>query len=179
LIDAETDELRGEEAFRRILLWRTGAFESLPPEPSRPRTIFKSHNALLLESAHAFDESQSQNAGAPEEAKQDTLLAQLQNVGGVEFMLAMVPGEETPRVVRGLENPKTMTVWARQNLERFRALGDRLKAGPLESVEGLGPQRHVALASRGDNELCVGWQPSLGVNEIAERMRKVLSLWTC
>ena len=55
LVDAETDGARGEEAFRKILSWRTGSFETLPAEPSRAQTIFKSYNALLLETAQAVD----------------------------------------------------------------------------------------------------------------------------
>src|SRR5947207_10714761 len=41
LVDSEADDLRGEPAFHKILAWRTGKFETLPAEPSRPRTIFK------------------------------------------------------------------------------------------------------------------------------------------
>src|SRR3989475_2735678 len=55
LVDAETDGARGEEAFQKILAWKAGSFETLPAEPSRARTIFKSYNALLLESAQALD----------------------------------------------------------------------------------------------------------------------------
>src|SRR6266576_2270269 len=61
LIDAEAGELTGEAAFQGILSWRTGVFETLPAEPTRNRTINKSYNALLLESAQAFDESQHTN----------------------------------------------------------------------------------------------------------------------
>ena len=34
LIDAEVEDLRGETAFHRILAWKTGGFESLPPNPT-------------------------------------------------------------------------------------------------------------------------------------------------
>src|SRR3984957_15178409 len=51
LIDAETEGGRGEAAFQRLLAWKAGTFENLPPEPERERTIQKSVNALLLESA--------------------------------------------------------------------------------------------------------------------------------
>ena len=57
LIDAETDGARGEAALQRTLAWRTGSFETLPPEPARERTIHKPVNALLLESAQSFDET--------------------------------------------------------------------------------------------------------------------------
>src|SRR4029077_14377400 len=56
LIDAEAEGARGEAAFRRILEWKSGTFESLPAEPGRERTIHKSVNALLLETAQAMDE---------------------------------------------------------------------------------------------------------------------------
>src|SRR5207244_4171414 len=39
LIDAEAGDLRGEAAFQKILSWKMGSFETLPPEPSRARTI--------------------------------------------------------------------------------------------------------------------------------------------
>jgi CheY-like chemotaxis protein len=51
----------GRSARRRCLsknsaLESAGNFEFLPAEPHRPRTIFKSYNALLLETAQAIDE---------------------------------------------------------------------------------------------------------------------------
>src|SRR6266567_5172437 len=60
LIDAEAGDLRAEAAFQKILSWKAGSFETLPAEPSRPRTIFKSYNGLLLESAQAIDESRGE-----------------------------------------------------------------------------------------------------------------------
>src|SRR6266550_4513920 len=57
LIDAEAEELKAEPEFYKILSWKAGSFETLAAEPSRPRTIFKSYNALLLETAQALDES--------------------------------------------------------------------------------------------------------------------------
>lgn len=180
VIDAEADSLRGEEAFRKILSWRAGHFESLPPEPSRPRTIFRSYNALLLESAHALDESRSQaeEAGA-NDAVQHPMLAELGKVEGIEFVLALKIGCEEPALSRGLENPKTMSQWARENLERFRTLGERLQAGPLETVGALGPHRNVALATQGDTQFCIGWKHSMKCDEMEEMTRKVMALWAC
>src|SRR6201996_5995288 len=57
LMDAEAEGARGEVAFQRLLAWKAGTFENLPPEPKRERTIQKSVNALLLESAQAMDEN--------------------------------------------------------------------------------------------------------------------------
>ena len=164
-------------AFQKILSWKNGNFETLPAEPSRTRTIFKSYNAVLLETAHAMDESREAAAtGAKDEATSP--LAQLSQVEGVEFVLAMKPGEEG-QVARGLENPEHVATWARQGLERFRTLGDRWHAGPLEQIECLGPQRHVALATQAETEFCVGWKHTLTAGQIREMMKKVLALWAC
>ncbi len=182
LIDAETEELRAEEAFQRILSWKAGSFETLPAEPARPRTIFKSYNALLLETAQAIDESRGEIPAVPGEAvgrAPVSALNELAQVDGVEFVLATKAGDRgKPRFeARGLENPDRIAGWSQQSLERFRVLGEQLQAGPLEQIEGLGPQRHVALSPRGDIQFCVGWRHSLEPEEIRDRMRKVLALW--
>jgi hypothetical protein len=97
----------------------------------------------------------------------------------VEFVLAARASDKdrTHFEARGLENPDRLADWSRQSLERFRTLGEQLQAGPLEQIEGLGPQRHVALAPQGDTQLCVGWRHSLSPEEVRDRMRKVLALW--
>jgi CheY-like chemotaxis protein len=176
IIDAEAADLCAEPAFQKILSWKNGAFESLPAEPNRPRQIFKSYNALLLETAQVIDESQNgvTNNGQLAEA---TPLAQLSQVEGVEFVLTMKPGDNGAAVARGLENPEHMADWAKQSLQRFRALSDRWHAGPLQQIECLGPQRHVALAKQGETEFCVGWKYTMTAGQIREMMKKVLALW--
>ena len=101
----------------------------------------------------------------------------MSQVEGVEFVLAMKAGQSGHQVARGLENPERMAAWARQSLERFRSLGDRLGAGPLEQIEGFGPQRHVTLACQDETEFCVGWNHSLAPDQVREMMKKVLALW--
>jgi CheY-like chemotaxis protein len=177
VVDAEGTDLRGEAAFQKILSWKAGNFEMLPAEPSRPRTVFKSYNALLLESAQAFDESHGGVAAEGTPPTASSPLAKLSQIEGVEFVLAMKPGESGHQVARGLENPERVAAWARQNLERYRSLGDRLGAGPLEQVEGFGPQRHVTVACQHDTEFCVGWQHSLAPEQVRESMKKLLALW--
>ncbi len=181
LIDAETDGARAEEAFQKILAWKAGSFEVLPAEPARPRTIFKSYNALLLETAQAIDESRGEipdATGGPAHPP-GSALAALTQVDGVEFVLTARTGDwDNNRFEsRGLENPERLAAWLRQSLERFRALGEQLQAGPLEEIECLGPQRHVVVAPQGETQFCVGWRHSLTAEEIRDRMRKVLALW--
>jgi len=183
LIDAETDQSLGEEAFKMILRWRNGSFEFLPPESGRPRTIYKSYNALLLETAQALDEMLG-GGTTPEPGNngQVTLapssgLNSLIQLDGVEFALAFA--EDAKRAVesRGLENPEKLATWSRRSLERFRTLGDLLQAGTVQQVDGLGLQRNVAVAQKGETQICVGWQNSLDAAEVRERMNKAMTLW--
>src|SRR6266508_4974477 len=66
VIDAATEELTGEQGFQKILSWKTGNFEILPPEATRIRTIFNSYQGLLLQSAQALDESEARGGGRSE-----------------------------------------------------------------------------------------------------------------
>jgi len=175
--DAEAGELSGEAAFQKILSWRAGSFEIMPPEPNRPRTILKSYNGLLLESAQALDESRSRAASTGIPAAPALPLEQLAQIEALDFVLALKAGEAGLQVARGLENPERMASWARQSLARFRELGENLGAGPLEQIEGHGPQRHVTLGSQGETDLCVGWLNSAGLTQIREGMKRVLNLW--
>jgi hypothetical protein len=177
LIDAETEELRGEAAFQKVLSWRTGTFETLPAEPTRARTIFKSYNGLLLETAQALDEQRGAVAANGSQVAPPSPLAQVSQIDGVEFVLLLKGGSTGQHEARGLENPERIAIWAHKNLERFHALGDRLQAGLLEQIEGLGQQRHVAVAQHGQDEFCVGWKLALGSGQIREQMKKVLALW--
>jgi CheY-like chemotaxis protein len=178
IIDSEAGDLQGESAFQRILGWKAGSFETLPAEPSRPRTVFKSYNALLLETAQAIDESRDAAANGQVAAAQALgPLSKLSQIEGVEFVLAMNPGDNHHQVARGLENPERMAAWSKATLARFRELGERLHAGPLETVDCLGPQRHVALAHQAETEFCVGWKHTLSPGQVRENTKKVLSLW--
>ena len=186
LTDAETENARGEDAFQKILRWKAGNFEFLPAEANRPRTIFKSYNALLLETAQALDESAQVDApantangdhganGAP--GQNGTAgLAALAESEGVEFVLKSNADKRLDS--RGLENPERLAGWSRQSLERFNTLGESLHVGAVEQITGIGMQRHVALAHKNNTDVCVGWQHTLNVGEIRERMKKVLTLW--
>ena len=176
LVDAETDGARGEEAFLKILGWRTGSFETLPAEPTRAQTIFKSYNALLLETAQALDEARNIATASGDGGSHSSLRA-LGQIEGVEFALVTSSDAGKKFDAIGLENPEHMELWTKKACERFRNLGDKLQAGPLEQIEGLGLQRHVALATARDSLLCVGWNATLTTEEIRERMKKVVTLW--
>jgi CheY-like chemotaxis protein len=181
VIDAETETLTGEEAFSKILSWKTGNFESLPPEQAHPRHITKSYNALLLESAQAIDEAiedaKTSDTGITTQTGEQRSLSALAKVEGVEFVLALLAGPNNLHESRGLENPDRMAAWTRNSLASFHALGEKLQAGNIEEIEGLGPQRHVALARQGQVEFCLGWQLSLSPETIRQQTRKAIALW--
>lgn len=174
VIDAETGDVRGETAVQKVFSWQAGTFETLPAEPSRPRTIFKSYNALLLECAQVLDEAKSETAPS---LSQDPALASLSQIEGIEFFLAQKNGEDKEQVARGLDDPAKIGAWARQSLERFRSLGDRLHAGPLQEIECVGPQRQVTLAHQSGTEICVGWTNTVSPVRRRELSKKVYSLW--
>ncbi len=178
VIDAIADELTSEAAFRRILSWKAGNFESLPAEPNRGRTIFNSYQGLLLETAQAQDEAHGRkDTASATELENASPLTAVSRYPGVEFALVLKPGSEKGFEARGLENPEPMAEWVRQTMGQFRALGERLQAGPLQQFEGLGLQRNVALASDGTQDFCVGWEHDLTSGQIQESMKKVLALW--
>jgi CheY-like chemotaxis protein len=177
IVDAEAEGNQGEPAFHKILSWKAGAFESLPAEPTRSRTITKSYNGLLLETAQAIDESSAENGPTAHLNRDNSAIAQVSSFEGIEFVLALKPGDQSQPVSRGLENPEKISAWTRDTLRGFHDLGEQLHAGPLEEVEGLGPQRHVTLAAQGSTEFCFGWKYSMSLDQVRDMTKKVLLLW--
>ncbi len=185
VIDAETQDLKGEPAFRKILSWKTGNFEILPADQERKRTIFNSYQGLLLESAQALDEAktrQQQGVGGTPETDgthapaAESRLAPLTRFNGVEFVMT-IRASDAKCDSWGAENPEQISRWVRQTMQRFRVLGDGLQAGELNQLEGLGPQCHVALVSKADNDLCVGFHRSLSQDLVRATMAEISEKW--
>jgi hypothetical protein len=175
LIDAETQDLAGESAFRKILSWKTGNFEILPAEPERSRTIFNSYQGLLLESAQALDEAKGQPSGGVAGRGPESPLAPLARFNGVEFVISVADDQKFE--AWSAENPEQISRWVRQTIQGFRVLGDIFQAGELNEVEGLGPQCHVALVSKGNADLCVGFHRSLSQDLVRDTMNKIVTQW--
>ena len=184
VIDAEAQDLSAEAAFRKILSWKTGNFEILPADPERARAIFNSYQGLLLESAQALDEAQAQiqegeSGPTPESAPvsgAESPLAALARFNGVEFVVT-IRANDAGFDSWGAENAEQIARWVRETMQRFRVLGDGLKAGQLNQLEGLGPQCHVALVSKADNDLCVGFHRSLSQDLVRVTMNKIAAKW--
>jgi two-component system chemotaxis response regulator CheB len=56
IVDAVCGQSGGEEAFYRILSWKSGSFETLPVSPVRKQTIDKSWEFLILQGVRLADE---------------------------------------------------------------------------------------------------------------------------
>jgi len=189
VVDAETEGLTAEGAFQKILSWKTGNFEILPAESNRQRTIFNSYQGLLLESAQALDEAQAQaqsqeaiaepavsEAAAAAAAGAESPLAPLSKFNGVEFVVTV---RSTGKQFEswGAENSEQIADWVRQTMQNFRELGDGFQAGQLNQLEGLGPQCHVALVTRNETDLCVGFHRSLSQDLVRDTMKKIIAKW--
>jgi hypothetical protein len=176
VIDAEMDPFTGTEAFQRIFGWREGSFESLPAEPTRTRTIFDSYQNLLLQTAQAHDESHS--AGPTQASLQaprpSSPLAQFP---GVEFVLLMTGPNEKPMHFGAVEQPELTADWGRKMFAQFRALGEKLHAGPLQEMDAFAKDGNVSLAAQHDLQFCVGWKPDVEAEEMHKSTRKVIALW--
>lgn len=183
IIDAETDNLRGEEAFHKILAWRTGSFESAPPDLNRNRTIQASYHALLLESARTIDESPVSDeegglssTGLESEAAEVSGLRKIVRKSGVEFALALPEADSDLGLESwGLDNAEEIAEWTRAMSRELDALGEGLNVGHWEEVQGLGMQRSLGLAHRRDTTLCVGFHRSLSREEMERTMKEILA----
>ena len=183
VIDAATLTAGGEAAFKEILSWKNGSFEILPAEPDHPRTITTPYQGLLLDFAQAFDENRGDESSA-QTAATDTRfltrspLAALSRIDGVEFVMTVPADEKLAPDSWGLENSGPVADWTRKTQKRLRELGEKLHAGDLKQVEGLGLQRHVGIASRGDTELCVGFKRTLSADQLYETLKNISTKWT-
>lgn len=173
IIDAETGGVGGEAAFRKILSWKTGAFEILPSEPDRKRAIFGSYQSLLLETAQALDEARS--LADPAAEKKPAPLSEVARTPGVEFILAT--GDRNGVEAWGVENSEKLGQWTRETLQRFQDLGERLKLGAPGAFNGETSQRRVVLVRQGERTVCLGAQKALTREQLRETLNQLSVQW--
>ena len=180
LIDAEAEGARGEAAFRRILAWKSGTFENMSPEPKHERTIFKSVNALLLESAQNLDEAA--NPAGPElaeEADHRRTIWKLAVVAreGAEFVVVTSTDRQNEVDSWGTQSGGQLAAWTRRVIEVAKRLSDRLEAGPLLFVVGNSVERQVLLLPRDEKSYLVAWPPDAPVDQLFEKAKKLVASW--
>jgi CheY-like chemotaxis protein len=180
VIDAHLKDLGGEEAFKSIFAWRSGNFEILPGEPGRKRTIFTSHQGLLLDTAQMLDEVGTTSV---EEGLDDAVsrpspaLAPLARVGGVESLLIVNAENAREFEAWGVENAERFAEWTQHLAREWRTLGERLNAGTLDGIETLGSTRHLALLSRDGRELLAGLDRTLSAKQVREAVKDIAARW--
>lgn len=155
VIDAEVQDLSGEEAFKQIFTWKTGHFELMPGDPKRTRTIYNSYESLLLDSAQTLDETAAALGESAADGKGlSSTLQALATVRGVEgLVLTTGTGSFESWAV---ENPEEFANWTHRVLQDFQALGELLNSGPLRSVEAAGSVRGVVMLAQNGKELMAG-----------------------
>jgi len=189
VFDAELPGMTGETAFQRILAWKTGSFESLPADPSRVRTIFSSYQGLLLNTAQAIDEAASAEeqpvvpsgegpASTPvQNSRAASLLAEVSQMEGVEFVLALGREKNRAQEFWGLDNPKPISEFTKETLDNFRTLGERLHVGELQQITGFGLQHKVAVAPCGTSDVCVGFPAAVSQEHLRDSFKNIISKW--
>jgi len=178
LIDAETDGARGEAAFGKILGWKSGTFETLPAEPERERTINKSVNALLLESAQAMDEIENaaNNSETAEHRKNMWRLAAMTREG-VDWVLS-VPPTGAPEGC-GTQAADELAKLTRLINDTCKRLSEQLDAGPLSHVEGRTFDRRLLLLPWDNNVFLTAWPMNTEPERLLEQTKKLVGSWDC
>jgi CheY-like chemotaxis protein len=184
LIDAAIGDLSGEDAFKKIMTWRSGNFESLPAEANHERKIFNTVDGLLLDIVQIMDENQALEAdGAPkgeihDEAKnREGALQQSAKVKGVDFLLVVAKDGSKPPECWGVENPEPLAKWMVQMWKNFQQLGEKFVAGNLKQTECRSLKRNLTVVEVENKLLCLGLERNLTAGEARETLNNVLSKW--
>jgi CheY-like chemotaxis protein len=172
IIDAATGELLGKEAFSEMLRWKAGSFEILPSEAPRPRTIFSSYENLLMETAQTLDEA---NSDLP--VNEGSGLAAFSRYKGVQFVISVDREDPTSIDQWAAETPEEIAGWMHHTTRALSALGERLEAGELKRLEGLGPQRHLAVICGRAHNLAIGFTRSAGLASIRDNVKQIEAQW--
>lgn len=167
VVDAQQGHFSGEDAFRRILSWRGGGFEILPPDRKRARTIFTSYQTLLLETVQVLDEATEHQHGLAE-----SLDKKAEQYGGIRFIVTANGPEQIEGW--GVENAKEVASWTRRTLERFTKIGIDLQLGPAARIDAVSGTNQVVLVSRGLKDACVGYDRKMSQTEAQSAIEQLM-----
>jgi len=176
IIDAQCGDLTGHAAFREIFSWKTGAFEILPSDPERTRTIFENYQGLLLDSAQSIDEA---HPGSGANGTPPSGLAALAKVEGVEFVVEVPVDENGVPDAWGIKTADLYAKWTRDTWKSLCELGEVLKVGDPVHFHGLGWQGHVGINGNSRKLICVGFSRTLSSEQIREKMNVICEKWVC
>ncbi len=175
VIDAETDDLTGEPAFKRIMGWRRGSFEILPPESGRERRIGISTQSLLLDFAQWTDEkTEATKLGGHEE--ETNVLKAITQIRGVQSVL-MRAGKGKPESW-GLEEVERHSEVGGALIEMATELGQKLSAGPLRRAIAGTPTRKLVMRQRNDRFMLLGLTADTTNEEAGHILQRVSGEWS-
>lgn len=179
LIDAEAEGARGEAAFRRILEWKSGTFESLAAEPERERTIQKSVNALLLETAQAMDEAGPTGTETSETAEHRKTVWRLAALvrEGVEWLVSSTDDSSAEPEAWGTQNAAELSKWMQHAAVAGKRLGEKLEAGPLAHIQGRNVDRQIVFLPGEKRSFLVAWPADTNAGALFEKTKKLVSSW--
>jgi CheY-like chemotaxis protein len=180
LIDAETEGARGEAAFRRILEWKSGTFETLPSESERERTITKSVNALLLETAQAMDETSGLAEGeTPEEADHRKTVWRLATLTreGAEWVVSQPADTAGAAEGWGTQSASEFAGWMRYATEAAKRLAEKIEAGPWSHLRAQNLDRKFVLLPSKNKNFLVAWPMTADSSAVFEQSKKLVSSW--
>jgi hypothetical protein len=125
-----------------------------------------------METAQTLDE-----AGLSSPNTTLTGVAAFSRFKGVQFAVEVSASDETEIDNWACEDPAAMAGWINATTVALKKLGDTLEAGDLTDIEGLGPQRHVAVLVGDDENLGVGFTRSALLPHIRETMKQIEAKW--
>jgi CheY-like chemotaxis protein len=178
LIDAETGGLRGTEALWELLSWGAAEFEIFASEP-RMRSIFESPQAVFSEDGLLNAGNGCERPAHPlngSKASKNDSGGENGMLRGVEFVHA-VPERKIDEAAPEPSNPDQLAAWMLQTQQAFQELGRELDAGELKQLEGLGPDRHVAMVVLGEFTLCAGFNRAFDVGQVRSTLKHIVTKW--
>lgn len=181
IIDAEMADLKGETAFKKLISLKSGAFEYLPAEPERQRTIFSSYHGLLLDAAQTIDEATAQDTSQlPTDVKpEDDVIRKpvnaISNLPEIEFVLSI--SEDSSIECRGLEEPEPISEWLKKQLKTWDDFGAFAAIGDLKEILLESHQCYLLVKRDKNKILCAGIKRAVPKEKLPDLSKKIYALW--
>jgi CheY-like chemotaxis protein len=177
IIDAQAEGTDGEEAFGRILKWKTGAFDSLPGDTTHVRTINRSLEALLLESAQALGKAQHPNQ--VQETEETKFIARLTALAyeGAEFVVNVPAKPDDPAKGWGVGDVDQLAGWVRQAERAAGRIQEKLHTGRYTHIAGHNSERHLLLLPGNSRTFVTSWPPEADGSRLFEPSKKLAETW--
>jgi len=177
ITDAQAEGADGEAAFARLLRWKGGMFESLPPEPGHIQTINKSLEALLTESAQMLKKAVNPTRSQQEEETKFITRMTTLAYEGAEFVVTVPVKKEDTAKGWGIQDVDQLAAWVRQAEKAMQRLGQKLNAGPWTHIAGQNLEQHLLLLPGNDRTFVISWPPKTDTRLLFEQSKKLADTW--